>query len=68
MSSTDRRERLVIAGAAVVLLLSLAYVLLFLGRLGGGLLAIVWVVVTFVALYLFWRLVRAHERIAAALE
>ncbi|HKJ58561.1 MAG TPA: hypothetical protein VKA37_04980 [Halobacteriales archaeon] len=64
MPSTDERERYVLIGVVVVAVAALLYGVLVLGNplawLGAAL--------PLVALYLFWRLVRAHERIAAALE
>ena len=62
--ATDDRNPFVLTAVAVVALLTLAYAVFFLGRP----LAWVGILLPLVALYLFWRLVRAHERIAAALE
>ena len=64
MPSTDRRDRLVLAAVAVVAILVVAYGLLV-AQAG---LAAIGIAVPLVALYLFWRFVRAHEQIADALE
>ena len=60
----DERNRYVLIGIVVVAVTALAYGVLVLGN------PLAWLgaVLPLVALYLFWRLVRAHERIAAALE
>lgn len=63
MPSTETRDRILL-GFALLALLVLAYAVVVANDV------VVWVsiVVPLVALYLFWRLVRAHERIAEALE
>ena len=57
-------DRLVLVGVVVVAVVALLYSVL----LTGGLATWVGVAFPLVALYLFWRLVRAHERVADALE
>lgn len=64
MPSRDQRDRYVLVGIAAVTLLALLYGVL----IAHAPLAWVGVALPLVALYLFWRLVRAHERIADALE
>lgn len=64
MPAEDRRDRYVVVAIALLALLALLYGV-FVAQA-----ALVWtgVAIPLVALYLFWRLVRAHERIADALE
>lgn len=54
----------VLGGLALAVLLVLAYSVLIAQQLLLGVMAAVWLPV----LYLLWRFIRAHERIAAALE
>ena len=64
MPSDGPRERDVLVAIAVVALLTLAYSLL----IAQQVLAWFGIAIPLVLLYLFWRFVRAHERIADALE
>ena len=64
MPSTDERDRYVLIGILVVT----AVVALYGVLLTSDLFAWVSVALPLLALYLLWRFVRAHERIAAALE
>ena len=64
MPSSEDRDRYVLVGIAVVTLLAVLYG----AFLSQDLFAWAGVAVPLVTLYLFWRLVRAHERIASALE
>jgi maltodextrin utilization protein YvdJ len=64
MPSDSPRERTVLVALAVVALLALAYSLL----IAQQVLAWFAIAIPLVLLYLVWRFVRAHERIAAALE
>jgi len=67
MPSTDEPDgldRYVLVGIAIVTVLAVLYGVF----LTSNLFALAGVAVPLVALYLFWRLVRAHERIASALE
>ena len=64
MPSTDNRDRTVLLVFAVVALLALVYAVV----VSRDVLEWFAVVVPFVTLYLLWRFVRAHERIADALE
>ena len=61
---SDERNRQVLVLIGVVLVLLLAYSTLVIGRP----LAALGLVIPLVALYLLWRLVRAAERIADAVE
>ena len=61
---SDERNRQVLVPIGVVLVLLLAYSTLVIGRPLAGL----GLVIPLVALYLLWRLVRAAERIADAVE
>jgi len=62
--SSEKRDRLVVSAIGVVFVLSVAYSVLIIGRLLPGL----GLVIPLVVLYLLWRLVRAAERIADAVE
>jgi len=61
---SDERNRQVLVPIGVVLVLLLAYSTLVIGRPLAGL----GLVIPLVVLYLLWRLVRAAERIADAVE
>ncbi|MEF8840953.1 MAG: hypothetical protein V5A62_04935 [Haloarculaceae archaeon] len=64
MPSESPRERTVLLAIAAVALLTLVYSVL----VAQQILAWFAIAIPLVLLYLFWRFVRAHERIAAALE
>lgn len=64
MPSNDGRDRYVLVGAIVLALLALVYGVL----IARDVLTWIGIAIPFVALYLFWRLVRAHERLADAME
>ena len=64
MPSDSPRERSVVVGIVAVALITLVYSVL----IAQQILAWFGIAIPLVVLYLFWRLVRAHERIAAALE
>jgi type II secretory pathway component PulM len=64
MPSDSPRERSVVVGIVAVALITLVYSVL----IAQQILAWFGIAIPLVLLYLFWRFVRAHERIAAALE
>jgi type II secretory pathway component PulM len=64
MPSDSPRERSVVVGIVAVALITLVYSVL----IAQQILAWFGIAIPLVVLYLFWRFVRAHERIAAALE
>jgi len=64
MPSDSPRERNVLLGIVAVAAVTLVYSVL----VAQQVLAWFGIAIPLVLLYLFWRFVRAHERIAAALE
>lgn len=60
----SRRERRILLGIGVIAVLTLLYSLL----IAQQILAWFGIVIPLLLLYLVWRFVRAHERIADALE
>jgi uncharacterized membrane protein len=64
MPSPDRSERNVVLGIVVVAVLTLLYTVV----IAQQILAWFGIAIPLVFLYLLWRLVRAHERVATALE
>ena len=64
MPSDSPRERSVVVGIVAVALITLVYSVL----IAQQILAWFGIAIPLVVLYLLWRFVRAHERIAAALE